>query len=165
MPKQSEASNSESEDNEETPENSGSESESESESEEFQQQPQIPSTTNGVGVTDYEKQRLSRIAENRARMEALGLPNIASSFLGSAQIVSNKKKGKKKVDDDDYRPDKVEEELGCGSEERTTAGSRRKKVGSLIYVCMFVIYYKVIIFHRFQFATSVISQKCHTCCC
>lgn len=130
MPKQSEASNSESEDNEETPENSGSESESESESEEFQQQPQIPSTTNGVGVTDYEKQRLSRIAENRARMEALGLPNIASSFLGSAQIVSNKKKGKKKVDDDDYRPDKVEEELGSGSEERTTAGSRRKKVGN-----------------------------------
>lgn len=135
MPKQSEASDSESEDSEETSKNSGSESESES-GESQQRQPQNPATTNGVGVSDYEKQRLSRIAENRARMEALGLPNIASSFLGSAQIVSNKKKGKKKVDDDDYRPDKVEEELGSGSEERTTAGSRRKKVGSLIYVCL-----------------------------
>ncbi|MFQ6633264.1 hypothetical protein Gotur_012053 [Gossypium turneri] len=35
------------------------------------------------GISEYEKQRLARIAENRARMEALGLPKIASSLMGS----------------------------------------------------------------------------------
>ncbi|GAV62047.1 EF_hand_5 domain-containing protein [Cephalotus follicularis] len=57
-------------------------------------------------ISDYEKQRLSRIAQNRARMEALGLPKIASSLMGSAQSKSSDRKGKRKVisDDEDYRP-------------------------------------------------------------
>jgi hypothetical protein len=107
--------------------------------------------------TEYERQRLSRIAENRSRMEALGLPKIASKLWGSAQKVSEKmnkkKKGKAKVDDDDddedededYRLDKVEEGLSSstGDEEtdddddyldETSSGSRRKKVFSLIFV-------------------------------
>ncbi|XP_030961900.1 protein IWS1 homolog [Quercus lobata] len=134
MPKHSLSGSESEEDNEETPENSGSDSEPED------PQPQTPSNN---GVSEYEKQRLSRIAENRARMEALGLPKFASSLLGSAQKVrnnnnknKNKKKGKEKVDDDDYRPDEVEDELSSSSEEEKdddededySSGSRRKKV-------------------------------------
>ncbi|XP_050237596.1 NAD-dependent protein deacetylase HST1-like [Mercurialis annua] len=63
-------------------------------------------------ISDYEKQRLSRIAENKARMEALGLHKMASSLGSSVQkTVKNRKisqrKGKSKVVDDydeDYRP-------------------------------------------------------------
>ena len=133
MPKHSRSGSESEEDNEETPENSVSDSEPED------PQPQTPGNN---GVSEYEKQRLSRIAENRARMEALGLPKFASSLLGSAQKVSNnnknknKKKGKEKVDDDDYRPDEVEEEPSSSSEEEEdgdenedySSGSRRKKV-------------------------------------
>ncbi|KAE8038689.1 hypothetical protein FH972_011169 [Carpinus fangiana] len=98
--------------------------------------------------TEYERQRLSRIAENRSRMVALGLPKIASKLWGSAQKVSekmNKKKGKAKVDDEDedYRLDKVEEGLSSstGDEEtdddddyldETSSGSRRKKVKNIV---------------------------------
>ncbi|KAA3475374.1 caltractin ICL1b isoform X1 [Gossypium australe] len=52
------------------------------------------------GISEYEKQRLARIAENRARMEALGLPKIASSLMGSSpntSRTSSKIKGKRKV--------------------------------------------------------------------
>ncbi|KAE8665786.1 SPX domain-containing protein 3-like [Hibiscus syriacus] len=60
------------------------------------------------GISEYEKQRLSRIAENRARMEALGLTKIASSLMGlcpNSSRPSSKIKGKRKVidDDEDYR--------------------------------------------------------------
>jgi hypothetical protein len=138
--------NQNSEDRKEAPEDSGSE-----------EDPQLQ--TPGNGVAAYERQRLSRIAENRSRMEALGLPKIASALWGSAQKVSEKtkknkkKKGKDKVDDDDeddedYRLDKVEEEglsSSSGEEENdydddddylgeTSSGSRRKKVCSLISV-------------------------------
>jgi hypothetical protein len=139
--------NQNSEDRKEAPEDSGSE-----------EDPQLQ--TPGNGVAAYERQRLSRIAENRSRMEALGLPKIASALWGSAQKVSEKtkknkkKKGKEKVDDDDddddedYRLDKVEEEglsSSSGEEENdydddddylgeTSSGSRRKKVCSLISV-------------------------------
>lgn len=60
------------------------------------------------GVSEYEKQRLSRIAENKARMEALGLRKMASSLTGSARSSRMKNKGKGKVvveDDEDYRPE------------------------------------------------------------
>ncbi|KAL4353144.1 hypothetical protein GQ457_06G032870 [Hibiscus cannabinus] len=67
------------------------------------------------GISEYEKQRLSRIAENRARMEALGLSKIASSLMGSSPISSrpsSKLKGKRKVvdDDEDYRPNDDEDD-------------------------------------------------------
>ncbi|KAK0581013.1 hypothetical protein LWI29_008841 [Acer saccharum] len=54
-------------------------------------------------ISGYEKQRLSRIAENKARMEALGISKVASSLIGSSQNQkpSNKRKGKRKIDDDD----------------------------------------------------------------
>ncbi|TKY63678.1 hypothetical protein E2542_SST13557 [Spatholobus suberectus] len=58
------------------------------------------------GVSEYEKQRLSRIAENRARLEAQGLPQMASSLKSSHP--HNAKKGKEKKvrdDDDEYVPE------------------------------------------------------------
>ncbi|TXG62653.1 hypothetical protein EZV62_009647 [Acer yangbiense] len=61
-------------------------------------------------ISGYEKQRLSRIAENKARMEALGISKVASSLMGSSQNPkpSNKRKGKRKIDEDeddeDFRP-------------------------------------------------------------
>ncbi|XP_077234372.1 uncharacterized protein LOC143876546 [Tasmannia lanceolata] len=77
----------------------------------------------GEVISEYEKQRMSRIKENRARLEALGLPNLASSLLGSVPKhqgkVKGKAKGKKKFegkirdDDDEYRP--LEEENGESS--------------------------------------------------
>ncbi|KAF7844871.1 RNA polymerase-associated protein LEO1-like [Senna tora] len=61
------------------------------------------------GVSEYEKQRLSRIAENRARLEALGLPKMASSFNALGHNKVRVKKGKEKVEDDEeYTPDEVE---------------------------------------------------------
>ncbi|GMI98301.1 hypothetical protein like AT1G73440 [Hibiscus trionum] len=67
------------------------------------------------GISEYEKQRLSRIAENRARMEALGLSKIASSLMGpspNSTRTSSKLKGKRKVvdDDEDYRPNDDEDD-------------------------------------------------------
>ncbi|XP_015583490.1 DNA ligase 1 isoform X2 [Ricinus communis] len=63
------------------------------------------------GISNYEKQRLSRIAENKARMEALGLHKISSSLIVSVHKSSHHQKsvqhkGRSKVvdDDDDYRP-------------------------------------------------------------
>eukprot|EP00268_Persea_americana_P033360 TRINITY_DN3302_c0_g1_i4.p1 TRINITY_DN3302_c0_g1~~TRINITY_DN3302_c0_g1_i4.p1 ORF type:complete len:321 (-),score=93.37 TRINITY_DN3302_c0_g1_i4:166-1128(-) len=75
-------------------------------------------------IPDYEKQRLSRIRENRARLEALGLPTLASSFLGSVRKHPNtKSKGKKKVStkkrqqDDEYRPSEGEDGESSSTEE------------------------------------------------
>ncbi|XP_027906600.1 caltractin-like [Vigna unguiculata] len=65
------------------------------------------------GVTEYEKQRLSRIAENRARLEALGLPKMALSLKSSHLRTAKKEKEKVKEDDDEeYVP---EDEGGPGS--------------------------------------------------
>lgn len=57
-------------------------------------------------LTDYEKQREHRIKENAAKLAALNLPTLASSFLsspslGRPQKGSSKRKGK---EDEDYMP-------------------------------------------------------------
>ncbi|KAJ1702156.1 hypothetical protein LUZ63_001935 [Rhynchospora breviuscula] len=78
-------------------------------------------------VTEYEKQRLLRIRENKARLEALGLPGLASSISNDlsnqAQAKSvttelDKKKRKKKskdYDDEEYEPSDEDED--CDEEE------------------------------------------------
>ncbi|XP_062091572.1 uncharacterized protein LOC133797621 [Humulus lupulus] len=102
---------------------------SESEEETFQRsssdEPGTPANNDGkkkeAGASEYEKQRLSRIAENRARMEALGLSKMASSLMGSAQK-SRKSKGKAKItedDDDDYRPQEEEPTSSADREENS----------------------------------------------
>ncbi|CAK9186557.1 unnamed protein product [Ilex paraguariensis] len=87
-------------------------------------------------VSDYEKQRMQRIEENRARMKALGLHKMANSLMGSVQKTKKKsEKGKRKVgeeDDEEYRPER-EEGLSLSSEEDDNngddepSGSRMKK--------------------------------------
>ncbi|GMH21664.1 hypothetical protein Nepgr_023506 [Nepenthes gracilis] len=73
------------------------------------------------GATEYEKQRMRRIQENKARMEALGLCKMASRV----EIICRRdRKGKGKVkseEDDDYEPDENDdngdEELSSSSQE------------------------------------------------
>ncbi|RZC69212.1 hypothetical protein C5167_032287 [Papaver somniferum] len=81
------------------------------------------------GMTEYEKQRLSRIQENRARLEALRLPNLAATLSsGSKGKIKQheQKKGKvgkksKKDDDDDYvQPSDSEEEIRVSSSYSTS---------------------------------------------
>ncbi|KAI3967241.1 hypothetical protein MKW92_049792 [Papaver armeniacum] len=81
------------------------------------------------GMTEYEKQRLSRIQENRARLEALRLPNLAATLSsGSKGKIKQheQKKGKvgkksKMDDDDDYvQPSDDEEEIRVSSSYSTS---------------------------------------------
>jgi hypothetical protein len=103
-------------------------------------------------MTEYEKQRLLRIKENKARLEALGLPALASSIdsyfseqaqANSARTVPNKRRKKKKTEtdeEDEYQPsdeddddDDDEEPIEDRSseEEMPSSSSSRRKVGSL----------------------------------
>ncbi|XP_047338965.1 uncharacterized protein LOC124942490 [Impatiens glandulifera] len=67
-------------------------------------------------ITEYEKRRLERIEENKSRIKALGLQNIAFSLMGSSRKTNEKvdRKGKRKIDheDEDYLPHKEEEDKG-----------------------------------------------------
>ncbi|RDX63541.1 hypothetical protein CR513_58021, partial [Mucuna pruriens] len=126
-------------------ETSDSESEgaSSSESEEAQ------TVENAKGASEYEKQRLSRIAENRARLEALGLPQMASSLKGSQPHNANKAKEKKVKDDDDeeYVPEDDGEPGSSSSSEQledhkdddfaveNASGSRKRKDSTRVFPC------------------------------
>ncbi|KAK3195057.1 hypothetical protein Dsin_026367 [Dipteronia sinensis] len=90
-------------------------------------------------ISGYEKQRLARIAENKARMEALGISKVASSLMGSSQNPkpSNKRKGKRKIDEDDddedFRPnddddDDVDDEVDDELLADVASRSRKRKV-------------------------------------
>lgn len=122
------------------------------------------------GVSEYEKQRLSRIAENKARMEALGLRKMVSSLTGSARSSRMKSKGKGKVvveDDEDYRPEEegpsssTEEEEEEGNEDDDdedylggrSSGSHKAKVHSWLKVAalMYEFLIKRIFFLLFGF--------------
>ncbi|KAA8520485.1 hypothetical protein F0562_014741 [Nyssa sinensis] len=126
------------------PQNDPSESESQendsnSSSEEFD----TPRNGGKQGLSEYEKQRMKRIEENRARMEAMGLPKMASSLMGSFQKKKKKMsepKGKGKIveEDEEYRPPEGEEGLSSSSEDGDddddefvggkSSGSRTSKV-------------------------------------
>lgn len=93
-------------------------SDSSSDSEESPAEPQRTGK-----LTDYEKQRMKRIEENRARMEAMGLHKMATSLMGSSPKPQKKgkdRKGKKKVvdedEDEDYEPAQSED-LSCDTGE------------------------------------------------
>ncbi|XP_016545528.1 uncharacterized protein LOC107845605 isoform X2 [Capsicum annuum] len=73
-------------------------------------------------VTEYEKQRMKRMEENKARMEAMGLHKMASSLMGSSQKPKKKekdRKGKKKVvdEDEDYEPAQSEDLSDTGEDD------------------------------------------------
>lgn len=111
---------------------------SESEAEET-----VRNVSSSTMMSEYEKQRLERIAENKARLKAMGLPQMVSSLKTSTPIKKNmkKKKGKEKVEDDDddeYIPQNEEEqehdESDSSSEQHehdsdfeNASGSRKRK--------------------------------------
>ncbi|CAA7391596.1 unnamed protein product [Spirodela intermedia] len=103
------------------------------------------------GLSEYERQRVSRIRENQARVEALGLRNLASALRGPSgpveqgqatgenktdgRILDREKRGKNDDDvDDDYQPSE-EDEGGEGflsseeeAEEEGQTTKRKKKI-------------------------------------
>lgn len=108
---------------------------------------------NAKDVPEYEKQRLSRIAENKKRMEALGLAKLATSFLDSSMDLRKiDRKGKRKLGeaaDEDYKPgndsssseddDSEEEDEDFGSGK--VSGSRGMKVSLSIFCYMYCTFY------------------------
>lgn len=109
----------------------------------------------GGATPEYERQRRVRIRENRARMDALGLPGLSASLLGHSPLPSKqqerrertKKKsaqrtGSLEENDDDYQPsdsDRGREAEGTGEsssdddeyEEKEKKKRLRKKVLSI----------------------------------
>ncbi|KAM0915463.1 hypothetical protein ACQ4PT_010861 [Festuca glaucescens] len=99
-------------------------------------------------LTDYEKERLSRIRENEARLQALGIRSLAASLLlnhpsSAAAAAAAKRKQKKRSDDvdEEYLPSdgdsgREEEENGESSSasdeydgKETKASSRSRQKG------------------------------------
>ncbi|CAA6656133.1 unnamed protein product [Spirodela intermedia] len=103
------------------------------------------------GLSEYERQRVSRIRENQARVEALGLRNLASALRGTSgpveqgqatgetktdgRILDREKRGKNDDDvDDDYQPSEEDEggERFLSSEEEAEeegqTTKRKKKI-------------------------------------
>ncbi|GAU25693.1 hypothetical protein TSUD_266200 [Trifolium subterraneum] len=99
---------------------------------------------NSSTMSEYEKQRLKRIAENQARLKAMGLPQMVTSLKKSTPI-KKKNKGKEKVEDDEeYKPESEEErehesDSDSSSEEQhehdsdfeIASGSRKRKAIAL----------------------------------
>ncbi|KAM7275600.1 hypothetical protein ACFE04_017466 [Oxalis oulophora] len=91
-------------------------------------------------ITEYEKQRLSRIAHNKARLEALGLTKISASLSkkkpsNSVRDRKGKRKGKGKAkvfddDDDDYIPNNEDDDHNDDDDDdnHQTPRSRKQKV-------------------------------------
>ncbi|KAH0726336.1 hypothetical protein KY290_002158 [Solanum tuberosum] len=102
-------------------------SDSSSDSEESPAEPQRTGK-----LTDYEKQRMKRIEENRARMKAMGLHKMATSLMGASQKPQKKgkdRKGKKKVvdEDEDYEPAQSEDEYDDGDFEVSKSQLKKSK--------------------------------------
>lgn len=122
-----------SESNSQSEERTSSSSSSESEAEEET----VRNVSSSTMMSEYEKQRLDRIAENKARLKAMGLPQMVSSLKTSTPIT--KKKGKEKVEEDEeYIPQNDEEqehdESDSSSEQHehdsdfeNASGSRKRK--------------------------------------
>ncbi|XP_013693081.2 calmodulin-like protein 12 isoform X2 [Brassica napus] len=74
---------------------------------------------------EYEKKRLTRIAENRARLEALGISKAAKALLPP----SLRKPNSGEEDDDDYRPgDEIDESEYEEDEEEFLGHSSSKRM-------------------------------------
>ncbi|CAH2069082.1 unnamed protein product [Thlaspi arvense] len=109
-----------------------------SEESESEEEVRYPSDEPKEKMSEYEKQRLSRIAENEARLEALGIPKAAKALVGSRKRREKPNPGE---EDDDYRPgeetdgndydDEDEEFLGNSSSvsrKRMTSAPKRKNL-------------------------------------
>ncbi|GJR96139.1 centrin-2-like isoform X1 [Tanacetum coccineum] len=78
------------------------ESGSEPETEEPIKTPQKTPKKGSKKITEYEKQRLKRIEENKERMKAMGLQKMANLVMASSPISKNKGKKKVGLKDDQY---------------------------------------------------------------
>lgn len=119
---------------------SNSQSEERTSSSESEAEETVRNVSSNI-MSEYEKQRLERIAENKARLKAMGLPQMVSSLKTSTPIKKDmKKKGKEKVEDDDeeYIPQNEDEqehdESDSSSEQHehdshfeNASGSRKRK--------------------------------------
>ncbi|CAI9103622.1 OLC1v1002142C1 [Oldenlandia corymbosa var. corymbosa] len=99
-------------------ENESPDGKSSSEGAEIPESKRVPKNN----INEYERQRMKRIEENRARMEALGMKKMADSFVGSIPKPSKttiESKGKRKLGDDDeeYTPSDGEKALDSSSED------------------------------------------------
>ncbi|KAG5626949.1 hypothetical protein H5410_012167 [Solanum commersonii] len=108
-----------------------SDSETEETNSDSEESPAEPQRTGKL--TDYEKQRMKRIEENRARMKAMGLHKMATSLMGASQKPQKKgkdRKGKKKVvdEDEDYEPAQSEDEDDDGDFEVSQLKKSKKKI-------------------------------------
>jgi hypothetical protein len=74
-------------------------------------------------MTEYEKQRLARIRENEARLEALGLRSLAASPLlrdtSTSAAAKRKQKGRSAEEDEEYVPSNE----GGGQADKEEGGS------------------------------------------
>ncbi|CAH8273669.1 unnamed protein product [Arabidopsis lyrata] len=90
-------------------------------------------------ISEYEKQRFSRIAENKARLDALGISKAAKALVAPSPI-SKKRRVKRNSgeQDDDYTPgnadddDEDEEFLGNSTCKRKASASKRKVLSKKI---------------------------------
>ena len=61
-------------------------------------------------MSKYEEQMLQRIAENKEKLEALGLSHLAYSLKVPTQNTNNKKRKERDEEhDEEYRPKELEE--------------------------------------------------------
>ncbi|KAL3381149.1 hypothetical protein AABB24_001326 [Solanum stoloniferum] len=109
-----------------------SDSETEETNSDSEESPAEPQRTGKL--TDYEKQRMKRIEENRARMKAMGLHKMATSLMGASPKPQKKdkdRKGKKKVvdedEDEDYKPAQSEDEDDDGDFEVSKSQLKKSK--------------------------------------
>lgn len=107
-----------------------SDSETEETNSDSEESPAEPQRTGKL--TDYEKQRMKRIEENRARMKAMGLHKMATSLMGASPKPEKKgkdRKGKKKVvdEDEDYEPAQSEDEDDDGDFEVSKSQLKKSK--------------------------------------
>ncbi|CAD5326670.1 unnamed protein product [Arabidopsis thaliana] len=102
-------------------------------------------------ISEYEKQRLSRIAENKARLDALGISKAAKALL-SPSLVSKKRRVKRNSgeEDDDYTPviadgdgdEDEDEEFLCNStrkrKNQSSASKRRLSSRKILNTSVFL---------------------------
>ncbi|XP_009401669.2 uncharacterized protein LOC103985638 isoform X1 [Musa acuminata AAA Group] len=95
----------------------------------------------GGPMPEYERQRLSRIRENRSRLEALGISGLASSLLSPPPPPSKRQERREKAmkgagrgravgdeDDDDYLPsDADQDDGGEGGGESSSLGEEEEE--------------------------------------
>ncbi|KAL6972404.1 hypothetical protein U1Q18_046908 [Sarracenia purpurea var. burkii] len=92
--------------------------------------------------TTYEKQRQKTIERNAAKLDSLGLKNIARSLFGSNQIAqsANSKKGRFNIDcsddDDEYQPHDREEGISSSTDHEQSPHTNKilctRKTGVLL---------------------------------